>query len=126
MSRCRNLVHKVPANFFSCKLRVIEGDKRLLESFKSTPIFDNNGGAYACEVTLQTSLTDVIRSINNNEFNVEIEAALPNGISDTMTLKMVPAIKVSPTSISLEKLSNQPIHISGLEKVLQFVTVSLL
>lgn len=45
---------------------------------------------------------------------------------DVVTLKMVPAIKVFPTTISIEELPKQTIAISGLDKVLQKIVVSML
>lgn len=52
-----------------------------------------------------------------------LQAQLTNGISDTLTLKMIPAIKVFPLQISVEQISQQTITISGLDKVLHSVEV---
>lgn len=51
---------------------------------------------------------------------------MPNGVLDTMSLKMVPGIKVSLESLQVHDLKSQELHISGLDKALQKLQVSWL
>lgn len=50
---------------------------------------------------------------------------MSNGILDTMSLKLVPGIKVSLDSLHVNDLKSQELHVSGLEKALQKLQVSL-
>lgn len=57
-----------------------------------------------------------------NLFN--LQAAMPNGVLDTMSLKLVPGIKVSLDSLHVNDLKSQELHVSGLEKALKKLQVS--
>lgn len=57
-----------------------------------------------------------------NVFN--LQAAMPNGVLDTMSLKLVPGIKVSLDSLHVNDLKSQELHVSGLEKALKKLQVS--
>jgi hypothetical protein len=55
---------------------------------------------------------------------LELEVRLASGITDTMILKLIPAIKINPKSIYINNLANQEIIVSGMESILQKVQVS--
>jgi len=49
---------------------------------------------------------------------------MPNGVMDTMSLQLVPGIKVSLESLHVRDLKSQELQISGLDKALQKLQVS--
>lgn len=49
---------------------------------------------------------------------------MPNGVLDTMSLKLVPGIKVSLDSLHVNDLKSQELHVSGLENALKKLQVS--
>lgn len=49
---------------------------------------------------------------------------MPNGVLDTMSLKLVPGIKVSLDSLHVNDLKSQELHVKGLEKALKKLQVS--
>lgn len=51
---------------------------------------------------------------------------MPNGNLGTMSLKLVPGIKVSLESLQVHDLKSQELHITGLDKALQKLQVSLI
>lgn len=62
----------------------------------------------------------------NVDVTFELEATLAgSGITDVVALKLIPAISVSPASLSIavEHLASQTITVAGLDKVLQVVSV---
>lgn len=95
----------------------------LLKKFKTQPIFDKQNAQYACEIRLSTTLIEFSNSIKNLDLTIELEAQLLNGISDSISLKIVPAIKVTPNIIGVQQLPDQIITITGLDKILQKLEV---
>ncbi|CAD7078083.1 unnamed protein product [Hermetia illucens] len=124
VSKCSNFIDKVPVKFFTCKISSKEPlGVQVIDNFKVTSLFDKNVGTYACEIVLITSQLDILSVVKSNEVNIELEAQLPNGLSDIVTLKIVPAIKVTPDAISVDQITQQGIVVTGLDKVLQKVEV---
>lgn len=128
-TKCHNSIFRTAENIFTCHLHLIGDDNenvatKIIASFKINPIFDKSIGSYACEITLITGLSDLVDLVKELELNFELEARLKNGISAATHLKMVPAIHVNPKLISVDQIDTQIITISGLEKILQKITVS--
>ncbi|KAG4071558.1 hypothetical protein HA402_011712 [Bradysia odoriphaga] len=125
ITTCGNsILSETPVNIFTCKLKLVNQENtKVLDNFKVVSIFDKHFGSYACEIQLLTSISELISSLKNLELSFELEAQLKNGITDSMALKMVPAINVIPHQISVDQLSQQTITISGLDKVLHSVEV---
>lgn len=129
-TKCQSIVPKFPVNFYSCRLRLAaaaasQSDAvKVLNNFRTIPQFDRRIGAYSCDIQLITNIEEVIVTAKNIEIIFELEAALVgSGISDVVTLKLIPAIKVVPLSIAIEQLATQMITVSGLDKVLQMIQV---
>lgn len=59
-----------------------------------------------------------------NGCSVALQAQLPNGLSDVMSLKFVPGVRVTPETLQATELQEQDLTITGLDKVLQKVEVS--
>lgn len=118
ITKCSNLVEKFKPNFFTCKL-YSRNQPNILENYVVSPIFDTETGFYACEISLSTSLAEVTRIVKNNEIILEIEAHLNNGVFDTIKIKLIPAISVTPKSILIEQIQNEEIILSGLDNILQ-------
>lgn len=49
---------------------------------------------------------------------------MPNGLLDSMSLKLVPGVKVIPEALVMADLKELDLTISGLDKILQKVEVS--
>lgn len=96
---------------------------KILNQFKVNPIFDKTAGAHACEIVLHTSIGELVDAVQDLELNFELEARLKNGVTALAYLKMVPAIHVSPKAISVDQIETQVITVSGLDKILQRITV---
>lgn len=127
-TKCLSSIFRTAENIFTCHLHLIGGDrktvdKKIVESFKVNPIFDQSIGSYACEITLVTAVSDLVDLVKELELNFELEARLRNGISAATHLKMVPAVHVNPKLISVDQIDTQIITVTGLEKILQKITV---
>uniref|UniRef100_A0A336L337 CSON002297 protein n=1 Tax=Culicoides sonorensis TaxID=179676 RepID=A0A336L337_CULSO len=125
MTQCLKNIQTINAGeFFKCHLTVKQGSVgNVLDYFSVTPIFDTKSGSYACSIDpiqLGRDLTDIIKS---SEVHLELEARLSNGISDRTTLKIVPAISITPDIISVDQLEHKLITITGIDKVIQKVEV---
>lgn len=118
ITKCSNLVEKFKPNFFTCKLQS-RNQPNILGNYIVSPIFDSETGFYACEINLSTSLAEVTKIVKNNEIILEIEAHLNNGVFDTIKIKLIPAISVTPKSILIEHIQNEEIILSGLDNILQ-------
>lgn len=148
-TKCAISTRKTTESVFACSLQLVNTDNsnlKILDYFKVNPVFDKLYGAYACEINTQTSLNDLIAVVNDLELNFELEvriaqpfstsfketnkiydllqARLKNGITASTHLKMVPAISVIPRTLPVDQVAAQTITISGLDKILQKVTVS--
>lgn len=126
---CSSLLSSaVYENFFSCNLKLLNAPRpdldALLNLLRALPVFDRNAGAYACEIESRASITDIMAIIKSDDVSLELVVALPNGITSSSQLKLVPAINVSPQEIALEKLDQQHVTITGLDKVLQRIEVT--
>lgn len=129
ITKCINAVTRTSEHLFVCALNVIGGEhqdisSKILGQFDVNPIFDKSIGAYACEITLSTSVSELVDAVQDLELNFELEARLKNGVTASSHLKMVPAIHVSPKAISVDQIATQIITVSGLDKILQRTTVS--
>ncbi|XP_055917855.1 nuclear pore membrane glycoprotein 210 [Eupeodes corollae] len=125
ISKCSNLIDKVPINFFTCHLTSKQQQlgALLLDHYKVMPYFDAELGTYACQIDLTTTFNDVLNIVKTNEVNFELEARLPNGLTDVITLKFVPGIRVTPEQMYVADIGQQDIIITGLDKVLQKIEV---
>nr|XP_040219055.2 nuclear pore membrane glycoprotein 210 [Anopheles coluzzii] len=125
VSTCREQVERSYAGLFSCKLVVRQGMPELLKHFKVAPGYDATIGAYSCNIELLTTLDDVANLIKANEYTLELEVRLlASGLTDTSTLKMVPAVRIEPEAIAVEQINKQSLMIAGLDRVLQKVEVT--
>lgn len=93
----------------------------MLSILQVTTTFDRLIGAYACQIELLTSISDLMALVKNDNFHFELIASLNNGITASSQLKI--GIGVIPAEISLEQVDQQVISVTGLEKVLQKVEV---
>ncbi|XP_002059350.3 nuclear pore membrane glycoprotein 210 isoform X2 [Drosophila virilis] len=124
ISKCINQMHKIVVDAFTCRLVAKnELGQKLLKLYQVEAIFDINSSQYACKLLLTSSFTDLLSTLKTNNVYLELEAAMPNGVLDTMSLKMVPGIKVSLESLQVHDLKSQELHISGLDKALQKLQV---
>ncbi|XP_059614820.1 nuclear pore membrane glycoprotein 210 [Phlebotomus argentipes] len=123
-SSCHNQVEVIASNFFSCRLSSRHSDfKQLPDFFRTQAIFDPKTISYACQIEPRRKIDEIISVVKNEEINLELEAVLMAGHSDTMSLRLIPAISVAPSSISVDQIPTQGIAITGLDKVLQKVEV---
>lgn len=131
---------------FSCRLVAKdELGKRLVKLYHVEAIFDAPSGQYACRLQLESNFNELLSIMKANNVFLELEvgrtctqhsvhlqfanvfnlqAAMPNGVLDTMSLKLVPGIKVSLDSLHVNDLKSQELHVSGLEKALKKLQVS--
>ncbi|XP_037941866.1 nuclear pore membrane glycoprotein 210-like [Teleopsis dalmanni] len=124
VSKCSNIVEKINAKLFTCRLTSKQAlGQKLLEHYKVRPIFESSSGRYACEIDLISNFNEVFSIVKNNDVHFELEAQLPNGLSDSLSLKFVPGVKVLPDALYANNLNEQEITITGLDKILQNVEV---
>ncbi|EDW01493.1 nuclear pore membrane glycoprotein 210 [Drosophila grimshawi] len=124
ISKCISQLHKVAVDAFTCRLVAKdELGQQLLKLYQVEAIFDIASNQYACKLLLTSSFTELLSILKTNNVLLELEAAMPNGILDTMSLKLVPGIKVSLESLQVHDLKSQELHISGLDKALQKLQV---
>uniref|UniRef100_A0A182PCE7 BIG2 domain-containing protein n=1 Tax=Anopheles epiroticus TaxID=199890 RepID=A0A182PCE7_9DIPT len=125
VSTCREQVERSYGGLFACKLVVRQGMPELLKHFKVAPGYDATIGAYSCNIELLTTLDDVANVIKTSEYTLELEVRLlASGLTDTSTLKMVPAVRIEPEAIAVDQISKQSLMIAGLDRVLQKVEVT--
>lgn len=76
-TRCSNWVPRISDHIFTCKLTLVGEHQGLtvkaLDVFKVNPIFDNGRGSYACEITLLTSINELVNLVKNLELNFELQ-----------------------------------------------------
>ncbi|XP_002004459.3 nuclear pore membrane glycoprotein 210 [Drosophila mojavensis] len=124
ISKCINQLHKIAVEAFTCRLVAKdELGQKLLKLYHVEAIFDVHSSQYACKLVLKSSFTDLLSTLKSNNVQLELEAAMPNGNLGTMSLKMVPGIKVSLESLQVHDLKSQELHITGLDKALQKLQV---
>ncbi|XP_055533000.1 nuclear pore membrane glycoprotein 210 [Wyeomyia smithii] len=126
VSICGERMDRSFSGLFGCKLTAKQNPSSgILKHFKTVPGFDPAIGAYTCEIELVTSIEEVTDLVKSNELNIELEARLQgSGLTDTTTLKIVPAVIVEPEAISIEQVGSQTVTVSGIEKVLQKLEVA--
>lgn len=122
VSTCVNFADKFIINAFTCHL-YSKQNPNILNHYKTYSIFDKISGSYGCQIELLTTVNDITNLIQNNDYNIQLEVKLANGISDILTLKFIPAVYVTPDSLSIENIRDSIISVTGLEKVLQNVNV---
>uniref|UniRef100_A0A1B0DJU9 Nuclear pore membrane glycoprotein 210 n=1 Tax=Phlebotomus papatasi TaxID=29031 RepID=A0A1B0DJU9_PHLPP len=121
---CSDQVEIIASSFFSCHLHSRHSDfKQLPDFFRTQAIFDTKLSSYACQIEPRRKIEDIIGLVKNEEVNLELEALLSAGHSDTISLRLIPAISVVPSSLAVDQLPAQGISITGLDKVLQKVEV---
>uniref|UniRef100_A0A182NJ95 BIG2 domain-containing protein n=1 Tax=Anopheles dirus TaxID=7168 RepID=A0A182NJ95_9DIPT len=125
VTTCREQVERSYGGLFACKLTVRQGTPDLLKHFKVSPGYDGTIGAYSCNIELLTTLDDVANVIKANEYTLELEVRLvASGLTDTSTLKMVPAVRIEPEAIAVDQIAKQSLLLAGLDRVLQKVEVT--
>uniref|UniRef100_A0A1B0CW60 BIG2 domain-containing protein n=1 Tax=Lutzomyia longipalpis TaxID=7200 RepID=A0A1B0CW60_LUTLO len=117
-------VEVIASNFFTCHLHSRHSDfKDLPEFFRTQAIFDTKTASYACQIEPRRKINEIIGVVKNEEINLELEAILPAGHSDTISLRLIPAISVAPNTLAVDQIPSQGISITGLDKVLQKVEI---
>ncbi|KAH8416192.1 hypothetical protein KR222_010408, partial [Zaprionus bogoriensis] len=124
VSKCINQLQQLVVDVFSCRLVAKdELGQRLVKLYHVEAMFDAASAQYACRVELTSNFNELLSIMKANNVFLELEAAMPNGALDTMSLKLVPGIKVSLESLHVNDLKSQELHVSGLEKALKKVQV---
>ncbi|XP_053675808.1 nuclear pore membrane glycoprotein 210 [Anopheles nili] len=124
VSTCREQVERSYGGLFACTLVVRQGTVDLLKHLRTSPGYDPTIGAYSCNIDLLTTLDDVANVIKTSEFTLDLEVRLlASGLTDTSTLKVVPAVRVEPEEIPVDQIGKQSLMITGLDRVLQKVQV---
>lgn len=119
-SSCDELKSNYSADFISCK--IICDDYTVSKKFEVSANFD--GRFYSCEIQPLSSLEEITSYARGKDIRMMLEARLmPSGIFDRIELRLSPAIQITPKSISIDKLSQNEIIISGIESILQKVEV---
>ncbi|XP_017475725.1 PREDICTED: nuclear pore membrane glycoprotein 210 isoform X2 [Rhagoletis zephyria] len=125
ISKCSSALERIPAvKLFKCRLTSKKSlGQQLLEHYVVTPIFEADTGRYACQIELSSDFNEVLSLVKTNDVHFDLEAQLPNGLSDVMSLKFVPGVRVTPETLEATELKEQDLTITGLDKVLQKVEV---
>ncbi|XP_030369021.1 nuclear pore membrane glycoprotein 210 [Scaptodrosophila lebanonensis] len=124
VSRCINHLDNVHVDAFTCRLVANDAlGRKLLSLYKVKAIFDGLNSQYACELQLLSNFNELLSIVKTNNVLLEIQALIPTGVFDTMSLKLVPGIQVSPEALQMGDLKSQDLLISGLDKVLQKLQV---
>ncbi|XP_037731569.1 nuclear pore membrane glycoprotein 210 isoform X2 [Drosophila subpulchrella] len=124
VSKCAGQLDSMPVDVFTCRLAAKEAlGRQLQKMYKVEALFDARVGQYTCRLELVVSFNDLLAIIKTNDVYMELEAKMANGISDKMSLKLVPGIKVLPESVRVKDLKQQEIQISGLDKALHKIQV---
>ncbi|TMW41968.1 hypothetical protein DOY81_012952, partial [Sarcophaga bullata] len=122
ISKCSGLLENVPVKLFNCVLKSKQAlGQQLLEHYKTTPVFVAETGRYACQIELKTSFNEILSIVKTNDIHFELDVSLKNGLTDKLSLKFVPGIKVMPDSLVSDELKEQDLVVTGLDKVLQKV-----
>uniref|UniRef100_A0A1A9WQW2 BIG2 domain-containing protein n=1 Tax=Glossina brevipalpis TaxID=37001 RepID=A0A1A9WQW2_9MUSC len=125
ITRCSSMLDKMPNKLFKCQLRSEQSlGKELMQHYQVAAIFDHAIGRYACDIYLKTSFDEVFGIIKNNDVNFDLEVVMFNGLTDSLSLKLVPGIKVIPDALLADNAKEQDLTITGLDKVLQKLEVS--
>lgn len=123
-SICLSKLASVNINFFSCKMISRQSDNNhLTQYFKAVPIFDKMHGSYGCDVTLLISMNELTGMVKSSEINFDLEAKLINGVIDTISIKIIPGILVTPTYMTVDQFKTNGITINGMDKILQKITI---
>ncbi|XP_054736969.1 nuclear pore membrane glycoprotein 210 [Anastrepha obliqua] len=125
ISKCSSALERIPTvKPFTCRLTSKQSlGQQLLEHYVVTPIFEADTGRYACQIELSSNFNEVLSIVKTNDVHFDLEAQLPNGLSDVMSLKFVPGVRVTPQTLQATELKEQDLTITGLDKVLQKVEV---
>ncbi|XP_034654072.1 nuclear pore membrane glycoprotein 210 isoform X3 [Drosophila subobscura] len=91
--------------------------------YKAQPMFDAFSGQCSCRLEMLSSFLELLAVVKTNDVLLELQAAMPSGVLDTMSLKLVPGINVMPESVQVSDLKPQELHISGLVKALHKLQV---
>ncbi|EDW34958.1 GL20049 [Drosophila persimilis] len=123
-TKCAIQLADEPVDVFAC--RVVAKDalgRQLLKLYKAQSMFDASSGQYVCRVKLLSSFIELLAVVKTNNVYLELQATMPSGVLDTMSLKLVPGIKVKPELVQVTDLKPQELHISGLDKALHKLQV---
>ncbi|XP_014100175.2 nuclear pore membrane glycoprotein 210 [Bactrocera oleae] len=125
ISKCSSALERMSTvKLFSCRFASKQSlGRKLLEHYVVTPIFEATTGRYACQIELSSNFNEVLSIVKTNDVHFDLEAQLPNGLSDVMSLKFVPGVRVTPEALQATELQEQDLTITGLDKVLQKVEV---
>ncbi|XP_037824848.1 nuclear pore membrane glycoprotein 210 [Lucilia sericata] len=124
ISKCSSILENIPVKLFSCVLKSKQAlGQQLLEHYKIAPVFEAESGRYACQIELKTTFNEILNIVKTNDIHFELEVSLPTGLTDNLSLKFVPGIKVTPDTLISDDLKEQDLTVTGLDKVLQKVEV---
>ncbi|XP_068145657.1 nuclear pore membrane glycoprotein 210 [Drosophila tropicalis] len=120
ISKCLNqLDNPIPVDAFACRLSAKDPlAKQILKLYKVRAGFDSQSSRYVCKLELLAGFNELLAVVKTNDVYLELEALMPNGILDKMSLKLVPGIKVKPETVQVNDMKPQELHISGLDKAL--------
>ena len=122
-SNCDDLQENFTIDFVTCKLMNRE-DTSILKKFSVSAVFDKKLGSYACEVKVLTSIEDITSISRSKNVKLQLQVSIPSGISDTLDLKVSPAVQILPKSIAIDNLGQQEITVTGMENILHKVEVT--
>ncbi|BFF88831.1 nuclear pore membrane glycoprotein 210-like [Drosophila madeirensis] len=124
VTKCAVQIDNVRVDVFTCRLVAKNAlGRQLLKLYKAQPMFDAFSGQYSCRLELHSSFVELLAVVKTIDVLLELQAAMPNGVLDTMSLKLVPGIKVMPESVQVTDLKPQELHINGLDKALHKLQV---
>ncbi|ALC40423.1 gp210, partial [Drosophila busckii] len=118
-TKCISQLHKLEVDAFSCRLQAKdELGAQLVRLYRVQPVFDEGSMQYACQLQLLSNFNELLSLVRSNNVYLELQALMPNGVLDTMSLKVVPGIKVTPETLQMQSLKSQELQVSGLDKAL--------
>lgn len=121
-SYCDNLHNNHSLDFVKCKLSCEDPNGH--KKFDVEAIFDTKQKVYACEIKPLVSLEEITTFSRGKNINFNLEVKLqPSGVFDRISLRLAPAIQISPRQIYVDKLGDSDIVISGIESILQKVEI---
>lgn len=109
-------------NLFSCRITSRQSSD-IIQYIQTKAVFDFDFGFYACDINLLLPIDEIQAKIASLDLSFDLEAKLSNGITDIMSLKLVPQIHITPEFIDIEQINTQVLAIKGLDRVLAKIDV---
>lgn len=119
---CTEKLTTIVTNFFSCRITSRQSQD-IVQYIRAKPVFDYDNGFYACDINLLLPIDEIQIKVASHDLSFDVETKLANGITDIMSLKLVPQIYVTPVNIDIEQINNQILTIKGLDRVLAKIDV---